>query len=173
VRHIGRLRATAKTEAVSVGFTKASSVLGATIDEITSKSFTEAICAERIENLKRYSSTNFPKRLSSQVENASTHRLGVSSGKAKGKLVTREDVGKTEEPVILYTNSLTPDLVEHFGEIAGIVSNHGGLLSHLAILAREARLPVVVGFELSTDVCVGAIIEIDGEDGRVNKASVT
>lgn len=55
-----------------------------------------------------------------------------------------------------------------FARIAGIVTDTGGVLSHSAIIAREYRIPAVVG---CGDACAripdGALIEIDGDAGEV------
>ena len=62
---------------------------------------------------------------------------------------------------------MSPDLVRYFDDIIGIVSSSGGMLSHLAIIARERKLPVVVNFELNKNIRIGSTIEIDGESGRI------
>ena len=55
-----------------------------------------------------------------------------------------------------------------FGVIAGLVTEHGGLLSHPAILAREYGLPAVLGIPDATHRLVdGARVEIDGSAGSV------
>ena len=52
--------------------------------------------------------------------------------------------------------------------LAGIVAETCSVLSHLAILAREARVPTVVGYAgAGEDLPEGAVIEVDGDGGRV------
>jgi PEP-utilising enzyme, mobile domain len=42
------------------------------------------------------------------------------------------------------------------------------VLSHLAILAREAGVPTVVGYTGAiSDLLEGAVVEVDGDTGRV------
>jgi pyruvate,water dikinase len=42
------------------------------------------------------------------------------------------------------------------------------VLSHLAILAREAGVPTVVGYAGATDdLPEGAVVLVDGDDGQV------
>ena len=42
------------------------------------------------------------------------------------------------------------------------------MLSHLAILAREARVPTVVGYAGAMgDLPEGAVVHVDGETGQV------
>ncbi|MFN8389713.1 MAG: PEP/pyruvate-binding domain-containing protein [Bdellovibrionota bacterium] len=73
---------------------------------------------------------------------------GLSPGEATGTLVELANlqsarIGKSCAP-ILYTRELQPQLVTYFDQISGIVAERGGLLSHLAIMARERGIPVVV-----------------------------
>ena len=52
--------------------------------------------------------------------------------------------------------------------LKGIVSETGSVLSHLAILAREAQVATVVGYAGAVrDLPEGAIVVVDGDAGRV------
>jgi pyruvate,water dikinase len=69
---------------------------------------------------------------------------------------------------VLVTTTLTPGLAPLLPRLAGIVSETGSVLSHLAILAREAGIATVVGYAGATsDLPEGAVVEVDGETGRV------
>ena len=69
---------------------------------------------------------------------------------------------------VLVTTTLTPGLGPLLSRLDGIVAETGSVLSHLAILAREAGVPTVVGYARATeDLPEGAIVEVDGESGRV------
>lgn len=58
------------------------------------------------------------------------------------------------------------------GVSKGIISENGGLLSHLAIIAREREIPVIVNFSLSkSEIKIGDEITMDGSTGEVNLAS--
>ena len=85
------------------------------------------------------------------------------AGLAEGIVVTKEHVATMAKPILL-TDLLTPDLVAHFPNIAGIVARQGGLLSHLAIMAREAGLPVVV---TDKPIKCGDYIYLDGTTGEI------
>jgi pyruvate,water dikinase len=52
--------------------------------------------------------------------------------------------------------------------LAGIVAETGSVLSHLAILAREARVATVVGYAgAMEDLPEGSVVEVDGDGGRI------
>jgi pyruvate,water dikinase len=99
--------------------------------------------------------------------------LGVSSGTASGILKSKEildrEKGKSKDS-ILYTESLSPDLTRYFDRVSGIVSNTGGLLSHLAIIAREKGIPTIVGFSISgSNIKIGDKVIVDGDTGKIIK----
>jgi rifampicin phosphotransferase len=77
----------------------------------------------------------------------------------------------TEDPpagAVLVTTTLSPGLGPLLPRLKGIVSETGSVLSHLAILAREARIPTVVGYAGATaDLPEGAIVHVDGDTGRI------
>ena len=53
-------------------------------------------------------------------------------------------------------------------ELSGIVTEFGGMLCHLAINARENRIPCVVGLKDATQVIkTGEEIMINGDTGEV------
>jgi pyruvate,water dikinase len=91
---------------------------------------------------------------------------GAGGGVATG-IVTYD----TEDPParsVLVTTTLTPGLGPLLPRLSGIVSETGSVLSHLAILAREAGVAVVVGYAGARhDLPEGARVTVDGEQGRV------
>lgn len=118
----------------------------------------------------------FPSRLTDQYI-ADTRKLqGVSAGIATGiftdidHLKNSATTSVTSSNLILYTKTLSPDLTEYFPHIKGIISEQGGLLSHLAIMARESGIPVIVNVDLSkADFKLGDTITIDGSEGTIQK----
>ncbi|MFL5932239.1 MAG: pyruvate, phosphate dikinase, partial [Gaiellaceae bacterium] len=110
--------------------------------------------------------------------------LNASPGAACGKVVldadTAESRGKTGESVILVRWETTPDDIHGLIQAAGILTAHGGMTSHAAVVARGMGKPCVAGCEdLTIDVerralAIGgqqlsedAVITIDGGTGRV------
>ncbi len=93
--------------------------------------------------------------------------LGVSSGCAEGMLVDVTKLSKIKKgKFILYTDVLAPHLTTHFSQIEGIYAQRGGMLSHLAIMAREAGIPVVIGGDWDS-FNVGDVISINGSTGQI------
>src|SRR5437016_6786818 len=110
--------------------------------------------------------------------------LNASPGAASGKIVfdadTAEEKGKAGESVILVRWETTPDDIHGLIQAAGILTAHGGMTSHAAVVARGMGKPCVAGCEdLSIDVAAktarlgghdlseGDVLTIDGGTGRV------
>ncbi|WGV25445.1 putative PEP-binding protein [Halotia branconii] len=70
--------------------------------------------------------------------------------------------------VILVVKALTPDWLPLLQQIAGIITQQGGLTSHAAILARELGIPSVVS---ATDATIlihnGERLLLDGDKGEI------
>ncbi len=94
--------------------------------------------------------------------------LAASGGRAIGTVVhDTADVGDGV-PVVLVTCHLEPALAGVLGRVAGLVSETGSPLSHLAILAREAGVPTVVAVPDARErFPVGCVVELDGGTGEV------
>jgi pyruvate,orthophosphate dikinase len=109
------------------------------------------------------------------------HGLNASPGAACGKIVldspTAEERGKSE-PVILVRWETSPDDFPGMKQSVGILTAHGGLTSHAAVVARGMGKPCVAGCEgLEIEgkkvrlggqkLKEGDVITIDGGTGRV------
>ena len=69
---------------------------------------------------------------------------------------------------VLVTTTLTPGLGPLLTRLDGIVAETGSVLSHLAILAREAGVATVVGYAGAIDdLPEGAMVVVDGDTGQV------
>lgn len=93
--------------------------------------------------------------------------LGLSAGIAHGTLVDETRIWHTEGEVILVAHALLPSYAQYFGRIAGIITEHGGHLSHFAILARERGLPVVTNVAVQR-LPLGKQATINGTTGSVH-----
>jgi pyruvate, orthophosphate dikinase len=125
---------------------------------------------------------------SAEVEVA-TRGLNASPGAASGAIVldadTAEERGKAGESVILVRWETTPDDIHGLIEAVGVLTAHGGMTSHAAVVARGMGKPCVAGCEgLSIDtkkrtvtiagneLREGDTITIDGGTGEVIVGSV-
>src|SRR5207244_3718736 len=110
--------------------------------------------------------------------------LNASPGAACGAIVldadTAEERGKAGESVILVRWETTPDDIHGLIQAAGILTAHGGMTSHAAVVARGMGKPCVAGCEgLSIDsdartitvgettLSEGDLLTIDGSTGAV------
>jgi pyruvate, water dikinase len=72
------------------------------------------------------------------------------------------------EGSIVIATMITPDQVIQLRQVAGIVTEQGGMTSHAAILARELKIPAVVGVRQVTErIRTGDRVAIDGDRGLV------
>ncbi|HET9051974.1 MAG TPA: PEP-utilizing enzyme [Candidatus Dormibacteraeota bacterium] len=77
-------------------------------------------------------------------------------------------LGRVEAGDVLVAAAASPSLVVVFPLVGAIVTDHGGMLSHAAIVAREQGVPAVVGTGDATRlVRDGARVRVDGGAGVV------
>ena len=70
---------------------------------------------------------------------------------------------------VLVVPTLDPGLAAHLPGLAGLVAETGSVLSHLAILAREFRVPCVVGLPGAVGrFPPGTAVAVDGTTGEVS-----
>jgi pyruvate,orthophosphate dikinase len=110
--------------------------------------------------------------------------LNASPGAASGTIVldadTAEQRGKAGEKVILVRWETTPDDIHGLIHAAGVLTAHGGMTSHAAVVARGMGKPCVAGCDgLSIDIDArtidlggrtlseGDVLTIDGGTGAV------
>lgn len=95
---------------------------------------------------------------------------GTGAGGGTGRGPVTYDGTDPPAGSVLVTTTLTPGLAPLLTRLAGIVSETGSVLAHLAILAREAGVPIVVGYaEAVRDLPEGAVVVVDGETGQVTR----
>jgi pyruvate,water dikinase len=92
---------------------------------------------------------------------------GVIRGRAR-IITSLADADHLQAGDILVTTTTAPPWTPLFLTAAGLVTDAGGLLSHGAVVAREFRLPAVVGAKIATTTLHdGDWIEVDGSSGLV------
>ena len=94
-----------------------------------------------------------------------------SPGKASGVarvILSLDDAARLKQGDILVTSTTAPPWTPLFATAGGIVTDTGGILSHCAVVAREYRIPAVVGTGGGTAIIKdGQLIEVDGDAGTV------
>jgi phosphohistidine swiveling domain-containing protein len=78
------------------------------------------------------------------------------------------DMKKYKKGQIIVSINTSPDLMPALHTAAGIVSDEGGIMCHAAIVARELKIPCIVGTKIATQVLKdGDSIEVDAEEGII------
>jgi pyruvate,water dikinase len=94
-----------------------------------------------------------------------------SPGKVRGTarvIHSLQEAAKLEPGDILVAETTAPPWTPLFATAGGIVTDTGGILSHCAVVAREYRIPAVVGTgRATTTIRDGQLIEVDGDTGTV------
>ncbi|HLC98538.1 MAG TPA: PEP-utilizing enzyme [Candidatus Nanoarchaeia archaeon] len=94
-------------------------------------------------------------------------------GLVKGKVRIVFDPSKFknfEQGDILVTGMTRPEFLPLMKKAGAVVTDAGGILCHAAIVARELKIPTVIGTEKATKVLKdGDIVEVDANKGIVRK----
>ncbi len=102
-----------------------------------------------------------------RVMNGNAASQGTITGPAR--VITHlDDAGRLQRGEILVCPATMPPWTPLFGIASGVVTDHGGVLSHTAIVAREYRIPAVVGTKVATKLIRdGQTVTVDGTNGTV------
>ncbi len=92
---------------------------------------------------------------------------GVARGTAR-VIHSLEEADKLQPGDVLVTKFTLPPWTPLFATASAVVTDTGGVLSHSAVVAREYRIPAVVGTDYATSTFHdGQLIEVDGNTGIV------
>ena len=98
---------------------------------------------------------------------------GVSPGLARGRAVilfSPDELDRVRDGDVLVARSVDPGWTPVFALLAGLVTEHGGQLSHAAVVAREYGLPTVTGIPGVTQTLRdGDQVLVDGLTGTVTR----
>ena len=126
-------------------------------------------------NLKKFLSKNKQyKFIFNQIEDQ-TQVFGqvAHRGKVNGRVrifKKKNQVVEFKPGEILVSPMTTPDFVPAMKLAAAFVTDEGGIGCHAAILARELKVPCVIGTRFATQVFKdGDMVEVDAEKGIVKK----
>jgi phosphohistidine swiveling domain-containing protein len=96
---------------------------------------------------------------------------GVARGTAR-VIHSLAEAGKLQPGDVLVAVSTEPPWTPLFATASAVVTDGGGVLSHSAVVAREYRIPAVVGTGNATTTFEdGQLIEVDGSNGIVRLVS--
>lgn len=170
IKKINYLRLSLYDFANKNGFKEESNILFCSLSEIFNGEINEKKSLIRKKKYGSKNKLNLPSIITSgSFLKTTTKNIGVSPGISSGVAFRETDVRWPEKGIMLVKN-LRPGLVEYFDRISGIVSEKGGELSHLAILAREKGLPVVIS-DSCKKIRIGQSIEINGSSGKIKNLS--
>jgi pyruvate,water dikinase len=97
-------------------------------------------------------------------------------GKARGRArvilhnrrIVAGEVARFKKGEILVTEMTRPDTILACKKAVAIVTDEGGITSHAAIIARELKIPCVIGTKIATQVLkTGNLVEVDANEGVV------
>ena len=92
---------------------------------------------------------------------------GLARGRAVVVRSLTAPMRELPEGSVLVLPAALPSLAPHLARLAGLVTEHGGALSHAATLARESGVAAVVGVAGALSIPDGTELYVDGERGRV------
>jgi pyruvate,water dikinase len=97
------------------------------------------------------------------------HPAGIGWGEGRAVVANCEcELERVAPGDILVTKVAGPALAQILSRVAGLVSERGGSTSHLASLARERGIPMVLGVHEATQrIPDGARMAVDGVAGVV------
>jgi phosphoenolpyruvate synthase/pyruvate phosphate dikinase len=94
-------------------------------------------------------------------------------GKVRGivrVLHNEDDFSPFNEGEILVTSMTRPEFVPLMKRAAAVITDEGGVTCHAAIIARELKLPCIIGTRQATRVLRdGDLVELDAEKGIVRR----
>ena len=92
---------------------------------------------------------------------------GTYTGTAR-VIMSLEDSDRLRQGEVLVCPATMPPWTPLFAIASAVVTDHGGILSHTAIVAREYQIPAVIGTKVGTSLIQdGQTITVDGDAGTV------
>lgn len=98
---------------------------------------------------------------------------GIGTGSYVGvghvkKIKNDEDLLNLKGGEIVVVSTASRDMISYLHRAGGVVTDYGGLTSHVAIVLREMKVPCVVGTGNGTEkLKEGTIVTVDGKTGNI------
>lgn len=97
----------------------------------------------------------------------------VYPGKVRGEVAVVDSIkelGKIKKGNILVTSRTDPDFVPALKKVKAIIADQGGVTTHTAIIARELKIPAVVGTQIAVRILKdGEKIEVNAIKGIIKR----
>lgn len=91
----------------------------------------------------------------------------IGVGKVK-KIENLDDLLGLDGGEIVVVSKASRDMLSHLQKAGGVVTDYGGITSHVAIVLREFGVPCIVGTGIATHILKnGEIVTVDGKTGNV------
>jgi len=74
---------------------------------------------------------------------------GIAKGPVR-KIFEEEDLAKVNAGDIIVLEQSTAAIIKVINKIAAVITDHGGLTTHAALLSREHNIPCIVGTQNAT-----------------------
>lgn len=135
---------------------------------IDTSTFPHIITLQGKEAEKKINETSAAEQKSIENIDGLSASLGKATGIARVCLTNIEAISKVKEGDILVTSMTMPDFVPIMKKAAAIVTDEGGATCHAAIIARELKIPCIVGTKIATKIIKdGMLIEVNANHGVV------
>ena len=110
-----------------------------------------------------------PLQVKSKSATNGLHGIPSGSGTVRAKVsLMQSPTDKLEPGNIILTKRTDPGWISLFPLASGLIVEHGSMLSHSFVVARELNLPAIVGLENATTLIPdGATVLLDGLSGEV------
>lgn len=98
---------------------------------------------------------------------------GIGTGSYVGvghvkKIKNDDDLLNLKGGEIVVVSTASRDMISYLHRAGGVVTDYGGLTSHVAIVLREMKVPCVVGTGNGTEkLKEGTIVTVDGKTGNI------
>lgn len=114
------------------------------------------------------------KRMSDRINTVRAEKIKGQTaypGIIRGRVITansRYEIAKIKEGDILVSTQTNPDMAAGLRKCVGLITDHGGITCHAAIVARELKIPCVVGTKNATKILRdGDLVEVDANEGCI------
>jgi phosphohistidine swiveling domain-containing protein len=92
-------------------------------------------------------------------------------GRIQGRvrvIKSKKELEELKRGEILVIDIVGPDYVKYLHGVSGIITNAGSILSHAVLVAREFKIPCIVGTKNATEVLkTGNAIDLDADTGKI------